>query len=238
MLWPLYSQNGQLTTLLCQWMTSLAGSWYMKSVFTVASVVGVAHFKFKNPFAKGDRGARRTRQQYAVSNNILKEHRQKWMPPLKENNDALKETYASPRDFRWLSLSLYILVIQSVVMLNYRLNVFVRDVNETLRNAVRDWDLILSPRWDQDLQFRIRGIQDWDWDIFRDVTLCMPKGYNNDDQFNLRTHSLQLEQTSQKCLSLSRIHSPYSQQSNLATVIDINSAETDSRSYIAVVAIS
>jgi len=63
-------------------------------------VVGVAHFKFKNPVAKGDRGFRRTRQQYAVSNNILKEHRQKWAPPLKENNDALKETFLASRDFR------------------------------------------------------------------------------------------------------------------------------------------
>jgi len=40
-------------------------------------VVGVAYFKFKNPFAVGDRGARRTRQKNAVSNDILKEHRQK-----------------------------------------------------------------------------------------------------------------------------------------------------------------
>jgi len=69
-------------------------------LFMLSSVVGVAHFKFKNPFAKGDRGARRTRQQYAVSNDILKEHRQKWMPPLKENTDALKETFLASRDFR------------------------------------------------------------------------------------------------------------------------------------------
>jgi len=63
-------------------------------------VVSVASFKFKNPFAKGDRGARRTRQQYAVSNDILKEHRQKWMPPIKEDTDALKETFLASRDFR------------------------------------------------------------------------------------------------------------------------------------------
>jgi len=78
----------------------ISWNYYLKSVFAVALVVGVAHFKFKNPFAKGDRGARRTRQQYAVSNDILKEHRQKWMPPLKEKNDALKETFSSNRDFR------------------------------------------------------------------------------------------------------------------------------------------
>ena len=69
-------------------------------LFAVVSVVSVAHFKFKNPFAKGDRGARRTRQRYAVGVNILKEHRQKWMPPVKENTDALKETFFSSRDFR------------------------------------------------------------------------------------------------------------------------------------------
>jgi len=63
-------------------------------------VVAVAHFKFKNPFAKGDRGARRTRQQYAVSNDILKEHRQKWIPSLKANTDALTETFSASRDFR------------------------------------------------------------------------------------------------------------------------------------------
>jgi len=63
-------------------------------------VVGVAYFKFKNPFAVGDHGARRTRQKNAVSNNILKEHRQKWMPPLKENDEALKETFSASRDFR------------------------------------------------------------------------------------------------------------------------------------------
>jgi len=69
-------------------------------------VVGVAYFKFKNPFAVGDRGARRTRQKNAVSNDILKEHRQKWMPPLKEDNKALKETFSSTRDFRcWLCFS-------------------------------------------------------------------------------------------------------------------------------------
>jgi len=71
------------------------------AVLSVAALVAaVAHYKTKNIYAKADSGYRRTRQQYAVSNNILKEHRQKWMPPLKENSDALKETYSSPRDFR------------------------------------------------------------------------------------------------------------------------------------------
>jgi len=79
-------------------------SWHLMvseiNIFVVAVVVGVAHFKFKNPFAKGDRGARRTRQQYAVSVNILKEHRQKWMPPIKDNDNAVKAAFSTSRDFR------------------------------------------------------------------------------------------------------------------------------------------
>jgi len=79
-------------------------------LFSVVSVVGVACFKFKNPFAKGDRGMRKMRQKNAVSNNILKEHRQKWMPPLKEDSDALKETFTSSRDFRSFTLGFVVVI--------------------------------------------------------------------------------------------------------------------------------
>ena len=59
------------------------------------------------------------------------------------------------------------------------------------------------------------------------------QGYHDDDQFNSRTYSLQLKQTSQEFLALSGIHSTHFQQSKKTTVINIKSTKTVSWPWVA-----